>query len=429
MPLSKVMKYELTYIDGCGDFHNMQKEMWNLQRQSREILNQTIQEAFHWDYLQNKSKKENGKYLDVKETTGYKRLDGYIYDQLKNTFPNVSSSNLNATIQKAWKKYKDAQKEIYKGEMSVPSYKKDQPIVLDKGNVNIEKVSSGYLLRLTVFSKGYKKTNGYDNLSFSFRACDKTQKVILERLNSTEYKHGNCQLIYEDKKWFLYLTYNFDTVQEKLDDDKILGVDLGVKLAVVASVIGEKGRLVISGGEVSGFAAELEKRRRERQRQAAYCGDGRIGHGVNTRLEPVYRDKEKIANFRDTINHRYSKEVVDYAIKCGCGVIQMEDLTAIKENNKNAKMLRHWTYYDLQSKIEAKAKEVGIKVKKVNPQFTSQRCSRCGAINKENRPEQSTFCCVNCGYSENADYNASQNLSIKDIDKIIKMTGANSEWT
>ena len=48
--VTKVMKYQLRYIDGCGDFHEMQEAMWSLQRQTREILNRSVQIAFDFDY-------------------------------------------------------------------------------------------------------------------------------------------------------------------------------------------------------------------------------------------------------------------------------------------------------------------------------------------------------------------------------------------
>ena len=95
----------------------------------------------------------------------------------------------------------------------------------------------------------------------------------------------------------------------------------------------------------------------------------------------------------------------------------MEDLTGV--TNESNRFLKNWSYYDLQTKIEYKAKEVGIDVVYIKPRYTSQRCSKCGFIDKNNRPVQARFTCLKCGYSENADYNASQNISIKDIDKII----------
>nr|MCR5110264.1 transposase [Ruminococcus sp.] len=56
----------------------------------------------------------------------------------------------------------------------------------------------------------------------------------------------------------------------------------------------------------------------------------------------------------------------------------------------------------------------------IDPKNTSRRCSKCGYIDKENRETQSRFICLKCGFKENADYNASQNIGIKDIDKLIK---------
>ena len=184
----------------------------------------------------------------------------------------------------------------------------------------------------------------------------------------------------------------------------------------------------IDGGEVTAFAKQLEARKRSLQKQATYCGEGRMGHGTKTRVSDAYKAEDKIANFRNTINHRYSKKLIEYAIQHQYGTIQMEDLSGIKKETGFPKFLQHWTYYDLQQKIEAKAKEHGINFIKVDPAFTSQRCSKCGNIDSENRPSQAVFCCKKCGYKTNADFNASQNLSIPGIDKIIKENcGANME--
>ena len=46
----------------------------------------------------------------------------------------------------------------------------------------------------------------------------------------------------------------------------------------------------------------------------------------------------------------------------------------------------------------------------VNPAYTSQRCCRCGQVDKASRRSQSTFHCTSCGYRANADLNAAQNI-------------------
>ena len=155
------------------------------------------------------------------------------------------------------------------------------------------------------------------------------------------------------------------------------------------------------------------------QKGVAYCGNGKIGHGTAKRFEAVTKLKGKIANYRDTENKKMARQVVDYAIKNGCGTIQMEDLSGVK-SNKKGKFLSDWVYYNLQLAIEYAAQKVGIEIVKVNPRYTSQRCSKCGAIHKDNRKSQSGFICVECGFTANADFNASQNLGIPYVDKIIK---------
>jgi putative transposase len=51
------------------------------------------------------------------------------------------------------------------------------------------------------------------------------------------------------------------------------------------------------------------------------------------------------------------------------------------------------------------------RVEKVNPAYTSQRCSRCGTVDREARESQAAFRCWSCGYRANADHNAARNIA------------------
>ena len=135
-------------------------------------------------------------------------------------------------------------------------------------------------------------------------------------------------------------------------------------------------------------------------------------------MKPALKISDKVARFRDTFNDKVSRSVIDYAVNKNCGVIQMEMLKGITSDAEP--FLKNWSYFDLQQKIEYKANEKGIKVVYINPKYTSQRCSKCGYIHRESRLNQATFKCVECGFEANADYNASQNIGIQNIDKIIE---------
>jgi putative transposase len=51
------------------------------------------------------------------------------------------------------------------------------------------------------------------------------------------------------------------------------------------------------------------------------------------------------------------------------------------------------------------------RVETVNPASTSQRCSRCGTVDRKARESQAAFRCRSCGYRANADHNAASNIA------------------
>ena len=51
------------------------------------------------------------------------------------------------------------------------------------------------------------------------------------------------------------------------------------------------------------------------------------------------------------------------------------------------------------------------RVQDVPAPYTSLRCSACGWISKNSRESQAVFCCVNCGFTCNADTNAAVNIA------------------
>ena len=60
--------------------------------------------------------------------------------------------------------------------------------------------------------------------------------------------------------------------------------------------------------------------------------------------------------------------------------------------------------------LDYKQKWRGGLLVKVDPRYTSQKCSSCGHIAKENRQTQTKFECVACDFVANADLNASRNI-------------------
>lgn len=67
-------------------------------------------------------------------------------------------------------------------------------------------------------------------------------------------------------------------------------------------------------------------------------------------------------------------------------------------------------WHEFRRQLDYKLFWRGGMLVEVNPRHTSQRCSCCGHTVKENRTSQALFRCQACGYEENADINAANNI-------------------
>lgn len=410
------------------DYKEIFHLLWDLQRETRSLKNKAVRLQWEWNDYSSEYMREHGERPSKEEKMDilqYGNIESYIYDRLKRE-SSLNTANLSTTLKEVSNKFKEYLPSILKGEKSILQFKSNQPLELHNNTIDLDFVDDNYIFTISLLSKEASKKLGKP-CRFSFKGVvkDKSTKDILNRCISGTYKIRGSRLVYDKKKkWCLNLSYGFEPEALKLDESKVLGVDLGVAKPFMASVYGDKHRIFAEGGknsEVEVFRRRVEARRISLLKQGKMCGDGRIGHGYKTRTAPANALEDKITRFRDTMNHKYSRAIVDYAVKENCGVIQMEKLSGITAGEQ-PRFLKHWSYYDLQMKIENKAKEHGIKVVYIEPKYTSQRCSKCGFIHKENRPEQERFTCQACGFEENADFNASQNIAIRDIDKIIADT-------
>lgn len=423
--LHKTMRYQvLKPLDESWD--TMGNILRDLQYATWKVLNKTIQ--LHWEYdnLSAEYKAKTGVYPtkdEMKEWSGYRGVEGYAYNALKEEYPIFNGGNLTQTIQQGTKRWKEDRLDVFNGHRSVPSFRRSAPITVNPNNIKIHQDEQGYVATLSLVSMEKLKDLGRKPGGFPLAiiARDNSQRVILNRIISGQYKIGGSKIVHDKKKrkWFFLLTYSFPKQEgHDLNIDNIMGVDLGVATPLYMAFNNSLARYHVNGGEIEQFRRGIEARRRSMLKQGKWCGDGRRGHGKDTRLKPIELLSDRVKNFRDTTNHKYSRYVVDMAIKHNCATIQMEDLSGITEDAN--RFLKNWTYFDLQTKIEYKAKEAGITVIKINPEYTSQRCSKCGYISRENRKTQAEFRCTECGFEENADYNAAKNISTLGIERLIQ---------
>lgn len=191
-----------------------------------------------------------------------------------------------------------------------------------------------------------------------------------------------------------------------------VGIDRGVANTLALST-GERWSLPRS-------LAVMERRRRRAQRALA-----RKKRGSQRRvkaLRRVARLSARMARIRRDWTH---KAALDIASRFGA--VALEDLKignmtasargTMEAPGRNVRqkaglnrsiLTQGWGGFEtiLAYKIE----ERGGTLVRVDPAYTSQTCSECGAVDRESRESQALFVCRHCGVRAHADHNAAINI-------------------
>ena len=364
-----------------------------------------------------------------------------MYGFLVKELPEYLTGNVSESSRRLERRFDQAMKEgLFYGRVSLPSFRDNAALDFRGDSVKIKQGTIKGKEKLYVELRIKPRMQLHCNISFS---GNNGAKAIAERIGKEEYKAGTASIVKRKNQYFIQICYSFepetymqlngmDGLADGLDPKRILGVDLGLAKPVAMQPYNSVSQKYLSGGRndeyvntekhtnmftisgdrITAFRKQVERMKSSLQRDLRDVSPGHTGKGRIKRTKPVEKFKDKIANFRKTTNFVYAKRIVDTAIKYHCGTIHIEALTIDVSSRKSERFLKtDWTYYDLQQKIESRAANFGIVVQKVNSQYTSQKCSKCGHVSAENRKEQAHFKCVSCGFEMNADLNAARNIA------------------
>ncbi len=212
---------------------------------------------------------------------------------------------------------------------------------------------------------------------------------------------GQCDLVRKNK--LFYLMVAVETPEEPIiKPENIMGVDMGiVNIAVDSTGKYYSGDQI---NEVRDHNADLRSRLQA------------VGYNHASRKSAKRHLKKlsgKESRFARNTNHVISKEIVQRA-KGTSSAIAIENLDGIRMRTTVRKGKRYihnsWSFHQIRSFIEYKAREAGIPVIAIDPHNTSRECPNCHTIDRKNRPERSLFRCISCGLEGEADYIASLNI-------------------
>ena len=311
----------------------------------------------------------------------------------------------SAITQRVKKDFKTSLKNgLAKGERTITNYKRDYPLLTRGRDLKFMYEGDDIIIKW-VNKIAFKVVLGSGKIKENKIELQHTLHKIIDK----EYKVGQSSLQF-DRNNNLILNLNLDIPYKpktEVVEGRTLGVDLGIKYPAYMCLNDDtyKREHIGSIDDFLRIREQMQDRRRKLQHDLKFIKGGK---GRNKKMQALDRLRDKEKNFATTYNHMISKNVVEFAKKNQCEYINMEKLT--KDGFNNA-ILRNWSYYQLQQYIEYKAEREGIKVRYIDPAYTSQTCARCGHVDKGNRQTQEKFICTKCGFELNADHNASINIA------------------
>jgi IS605 OrfB family transposase len=213
-----------------------------------------------------------------------------------------------------------------------------------------------------------------------------------------EWKRCSAELFIRKDKVFLNIIFKKETDNIEISNNSyIIGIDRGINQIAVCS----------NNKFYKNNTKEIIRRNRRIRSKLQACGS-------RSAKRHLKRLSLKENRFRKDMNHCISKQIIQNIPENS--IIVLEDLknirSKIKTNKIGRRELNNWTFYQLEQFLTYKAQSKNIILDHQDARYTSQKCSCCGHIDRKNRKYTSLFKCVKCGFTLNADLNASRNIEL-----------------
>jgi Putative transposase DNA-binding domain len=222
--------------------------------------------------------------------------------------------------------------------------------------------------------------------------------------------NGSVTLNRRGDGWWLTLTYDEKIAVQTEPDAPVIGVDVGIANFLTTS----DGKHY---GTFHGKLRERQKRDREKRRRKAKLRACLKKKGVKKLPSTSSKSGQRLTrHVRQEINRAVNSCLNEHP----AAQIAYEQLSVVSMKFKARAMnayLRASNLARIPEKIAWETAKRGMAATQVKSAYSSQECSICHYVERKNRPDQQTFCCIVCSFSTHADHNAAINLAHRKGDR------------
>lgn len=216
----------------------------------------------------------------------------------------------------------------------------------------------------------------------------------------------NVTLKLESTGWFVSIQTEREIEQPVHPSVSEVGIDVGITRFATLS----------DGTYINPICAFKKHKGKLAKAQRSLARKKKFSSNWKKQKRIISRIHSRIANIRRDFLHKTSTSIAN-----SHGTVFVEDLKVssmsrsaagtVENPGKNVKaksglnrsiLDQGWSMF--REMLAYKLAWRGGRLVAVPPAYTSQQCPECGCVAKENRKSQSEFCCVECGYSGNADH-------------------------
>ena len=201
-----------------------------------------------------------------------------------------------------------------------------------------------------------------------------------------------ASIIREADGLYLKVVVREETEEINRENQSVCAIDMGITNFYTTS----DGEFRDNPKHLFNYLKELRIENRKLSRMK------RGGSNYKKQVKVLQRLHQKISRVRKDFLHKESRYLAN-----NYGTVIREDLN-IAKMVKGSKLAKH--ILDCSWGLFFELLEYKTNVVKVNPAYTSQKCSKCGHTCKENRKTQSLFECIKCNFTMNADAQACINI-------------------
>jgi putative transposase len=262
----------------------------------------------------------------------------------------------------------------------------------------------------------FKGENRYNSFTYPQNANNAfniiSNKLHLSKIGDIKLKLSGhiqgtiktCTIVRKINKYYACFSVEIEKDIKPRKVEKVVGIDVGIKSFAVLS----------DGTQISNpiYLKQSEKKLAKEQRRLSRKKKG----SSNRKKQRIIVAKvyEHIVNQRTDFQHKLSRQLVNSYDKIFVEDLQIKNMV---KNHRLAKSISDASWGNFIQKLEYKAEEAGIEVRRVNPQNTSRICHVCGYINKDLKLSDRTWVCPICNTKHDRDVNAAVNILVTGINK------------